>query len=228
MPTPSEQVPARAKARDELLQVAVEQFATIGYAGTSLQQIADAAGYSKSSVLYHFTSKEAILEAAIGPAIDRLEQILSDVGALGGTPKERRAFVERFIDFLFTYRLEVHTFINQGQSLVDVPVIRRANELIIQISQARSTGITSMDDRVRFGVALGGAAYTLVATANFGDTAEDAGLRSALIDVVSRLLGPVRPHQQRDGAALTSPVRPSAVEHRAHTDASESTTGSES
>ncbi len=37
---------------EELRQVALKMFAENGYSGTSLQQIADAVGYSKSSVLY--------------------------------------------------------------------------------------------------------------------------------------------------------------------------------
>src|ERR687889_235221 len=78
--------PTRVRAADELKHVALEQFASVGFAGTSLQQIADHAGYSKSSVLYHYASKEALLEAAIGPAIDAMESLLGDFVASGRTP----------------------------------------------------------------------------------------------------------------------------------------------
>ncbi len=57
---------------DELRAIALDAFASSGYLGTSLQQIADRAGVSKASVLYHFASKEALLEAALTPAVDRL------------------------------------------------------------------------------------------------------------------------------------------------------------
>jgi transcriptional regulator, TetR family len=104
--TNSAQPAARPSPSDELLAVAIEQFATVGFAGTSLQQIADAAGYSKSSVLYHFASKEALLQAALDPAIDRLEEVLDGVAGLTGGPARRREFIEQFIDFLLQYRLE--------------------------------------------------------------------------------------------------------------------------
>ena len=46
---------------DELRTIALTEFANAGYAGTSLQRIADVAGVSKSAVLYHYASKEALL-----------------------------------------------------------------------------------------------------------------------------------------------------------------------
>jgi AcrR family transcriptional regulator len=187
---------ARSNPSEDLRAVATELFASAGYAGTSLQQIADAAGYSKSSVLYHFASKEALLDAVLGPAIDRLESVLVTVADLAGTPRERAQFVERFIDFLFDYRLEVHTFINQGQSLIDIPVIDRANATVSTLAESFSTDFTSVEEKVRFGVALGGAAYTLVAGANFAESELPlAEVRRALVATVSDLLTPVRPHR---------------------------------
>lgn len=188
--------PARSNPSDDLRTAATELFASAGYAGTSLQQIADAAGYSKSSVLYHFASKEAILDAALGPAIDRLEAVLADVADLAGSAAQRAAFVERFIDFLFEYRLEVHTFINQGQSLTGVPVVERANRTVAALAESVSSDFESVEEQVRFGVALGGAAYTLVAGTNFSDA--DLPLpevRAALVTIVSDLLIPVRPRR---------------------------------
>ena len=127
---------ARARASDELREVALEHFATVGFGASSLQQIADHAGYSKSSVLYHFASKEALLEAAIGPSIDALEDLLGDLIEFRRSPGERGAFIDRFVDFLLANRLAVHTFVNQGQSLRGIPVIERANVAINRLAEA--------------------------------------------------------------------------------------------
>jgi AcrR family transcriptional regulator len=192
---PGAPAPSRQKARDELLAVALQQFATIGFAGTSLQQIADAAGYSKSSVLYHFASKEALLEAAIGPAIERLSGLLADLEGVRSSPGSRAAFVGEFVDFLFSCRLEVHTFINQGQSLRGVPVVDRANKLLSRLADDFDARMATTEEKVRFGMALGGAAYLLVAGMTFGrsgDVADD-DLRQALINTVTDLLRPRRP-----------------------------------
>ena len=173
----------------DLRQVALNQFATVGFAGTSLAQIAEAAGLSKSSVLYHYASKEALLEAAVGPAVDRIERLVDEVPARDATPDERDRFVEGFIDFLLECRLEVHTFINQWQSLGGMPVIDRANAAVERLARKVTDDLPSAARRVRFGVALGGAAYILAAGGNWGhDPAPADEMRAALIDVVSELL----------------------------------------
>jgi len=179
-------------SHEELRSVALAEFASAGYAATSLQRIAEIAGLSKSSVLYHYTSKEALLEAAIGPAIDHMATIIEQF-ADRGLDADRTPFLESFVDFLLQYRLEVNMFINQGPSLVDVPVIDRANDLVFRLAQFFSTNAQSLEEKMRFGIALGGAAYMLctVHTYNLVTEATDE-TRAALITILSDLLAPVR------------------------------------
>lgn len=187
------QHPLRQNAGDNLRLIALQQFASVGFAGTSLQQIADAAGYSKSSVLYHFASKEALLEEALTPAIDRLEEMVDALAADADRARARARFIDDFIDFLLQFRLEVHTFINQGQSLQHIAVVRRAQGLVVRLSDALCDETASTEERLRFGIALGGAAYTLVAGLTFFDDeiALAADVRPALLTVVTELLAPV-------------------------------------
>jgi TetR/AcrR family transcriptional regulator len=177
-----------------LQRIALEQFAAVGFAGASLGSIAHAAGLAKSSVLYHYASKEALLTAAVQPAVDALAAVV-DSYPDGGGREERELFVERFIDFLLDHRLALHLFINQGQSLHGVPALDRANALVQRFGDLVSARIPSTGDRIRFGVALGGAAYTLVAAANWsaGDLPETAEVRAALVDAVSALLSSPAP-----------------------------------
>jgi len=177
-------------SHEDLRVIALAEFARAGYAGTSLQTIAEIAGLSKSSVLYHFSSKEALLEATIGPAIDRAASILGSIeGALQST-EDRREFIVAFSDFLLAHRLEVHLFINQGSSLVDVPVIERANAVIGHLAEYFSTTTNSLEDNMRFGIALGGAAYMLATRDIFADKSIDE-TRDALINILTELLSPV-------------------------------------
>lgn len=187
---------ARKTTSDELRTIALEQFASVGFAGASLAHIADVAGYSKSSVLYHFASKEALLEAVLTPAIDRLEEILERFLATPETEATRLLFVDDFIDFILEFRLELHTFINQAQSLTGIAVIDRAGVLIVKLSNAICDHNASVEDQIRFGMALGGAAYTLVAGMNFSrEVARPAvsadEIRDALRVVIIELLAPV-------------------------------------
>jgi len=64
----------RAVTRARLLNAALELFASRGYAATSVDAIADAAGVSAGLLYYHFDSKPAVLAAIF-------EQSLADVQA---------------------------------------------------------------------------------------------------------------------------------------------------
>jgi len=185
---------------DDLRDIALNEFAVAGYAGTSLQRIAEIAGLSKSSVLYHYASKEALLEAAIGPAIDRMQIILELVQGSLVEPGPRREFIESFVDFLLEHRLEVHMFINQGPGLEDVPVIDRANELVIHLSTFFDSSVGSTEDHLRFGIALGGAAYVLSAKQEFSLEAPPVDeVRAALVTIVAELLDPISLHTTNRG-----------------------------
>lgn len=177
---------------DDLRSIALGEFAAAGYAGTSLHRIADLAGLSKSSVLYHFSSKETLLEAAVAPAIDRMEQILDDLEARTLTGAGRTAFLAEFVDFILQYRREVHMFINQGPSLVDVPVIDRANELVVRLAEYFAANTASVEEKMRFGIALGGAAYMLCTQDSLGlEAAPIVETRVALVNILTGLLDPV-------------------------------------
>jgi len=182
-------------SHEELQRIALAEFAAAGYTGTSIQRIAELAGLSKSSVLYHFTSKEALLEAAVAPSIDRLEALMAELEKRGLSSTHRTAFLEEFVDFLFDCRQEVHMFINQGPSLVEVPVIERANNTVRRLAEFFASTTANPHDKMRFGIALGGSAYMLYTADNLSLPLEsDAETKQALIAIMSELLAPVRDH----------------------------------
>jgi AcrR family transcriptional regulator len=180
-------------SQEDLRRIALTEFATAGYSATSLQHIAELAGLSKSSVLYHYASKEALLEAAIGPALDRMFDILQQFTQTGLSGENRVAFLEAFVDVLLDHRLEVNLFINQGPSLTDVPVIDRANALVVGIAEFFADTAQTLEEKMRFGIALGGAAYMLctVTTLDLVEGATREETRAALITIMSDLLTPV-------------------------------------
>ena len=171
--------------------IALTEFAAAGYVGTSLHRIADIAGLSKSTVLYHYSSKETLLEAAVAPAINRMTQILEALEERTLSAEGRLAFLSEFVDFLLEYRREVHMFINQGPSLVDVPVIDRANDLVIRLAKFFAANTASVEEKMRFGIALGGAAYMLCTQDSLGfDRTPVDETRAALITILTGLLAP--------------------------------------
>jgi AcrR family transcriptional regulator len=182
----------RASASDELRSIAAARFARDGFQATSLQQIADEAGYSKSSVLYHFASKEALLDALLEPTIDALAEVIDRADSIRGDADARSQFVERFIDFLLLHRHEVALFITQGRSLGHLAVIERANDLVRALGETAGA-LDSTLDQLRFGVALGGAAYILAASDDWStnEPLPDDEIRAALVVVVGELLAPL-------------------------------------
>jgi AcrR family transcriptional regulator len=64
--------------RAQFIAVTIDLVARHGYGGTSLARIAEAAEVSKAAVLYHFPTKNAVVEAAYAMVI---EQMAAHVGA---------------------------------------------------------------------------------------------------------------------------------------------------
>lgn len=180
-------------SHEELRLFALTEFARAGYTGTSLQRIAELAGLSKSSVLYHYASKEALLEAAIGPAVEQAAVVLGGIGGALVDVDTRQRFVVAFSDFLLEHRLEVHMFINQGTSLEDVPIVQRANDIIAELASYFASESTTYEDKMRFAVALGGTAYMLARESQFPDASVVSvdETRAALITILTELLSPV-------------------------------------
>ena len=60
------------KRKSTLIEEAIRQFGREGYNGASLDQIATAVGVRKQTLLYYFATKEALLEACLTAAGERL------------------------------------------------------------------------------------------------------------------------------------------------------------
>ncbi|MFC4564125.1 TetR/AcrR family transcriptional regulator [Nocardiopsis mangrovi] len=72
--------------REQLIGLTIALVAEHGYAATSLSRIADAASISKAAVLYHFSSKNAVIEAAYRSVVHRLGEYVAPRVAAAATP----------------------------------------------------------------------------------------------------------------------------------------------
>ena len=93
----------KAEIDAEILDSAAGIFARHGFARASLQQIADAIGYSKAGLLHHYPSKKALHDAVL----DRYEaQTRERIAALdmfsAGLDRDRK-LIEDIVDFAFTW-----------------------------------------------------------------------------------------------------------------------------
>lgn len=80
---------------ESLLAVAVDVFNVRGYDGTSMEDLAKAAGITKSSIYHHVAGKEELLRLAVTRALDGLFGVLEEPGAAAGAAVDRFAYVVR-------------------------------------------------------------------------------------------------------------------------------------
>jgi len=70
--------------RDRILDAALASFGGRGYEGTSLDALAAGLGVRKQTILYHFASKEALLDAVIDRSAAELAATLEEALARAG------------------------------------------------------------------------------------------------------------------------------------------------
>ena len=75
--------------RQRILREAMRLFTDRGFAGTSLQSIADAAGMAKPSLLHHFSSKDALRREVIDELLSGWKEVLPRVLFAAATGKDR-------------------------------------------------------------------------------------------------------------------------------------------
>jgi AcrR family transcriptional regulator len=80
---------------DSLLAVAVAVFNERGYDGTSMEDLAAAAGITKSSIYHHVPGKEQLLRLAVERAVDGLFTVTREDGARTGPALSRLEYVLR-------------------------------------------------------------------------------------------------------------------------------------
>ena len=178
--------------RDEIHQAARERFAPFGYHRSSIQQIADDVGTSKSSVLYHFDSKEALLEAAMQPTMDALTDL---VGALPALQEDKLAaapaLVTRFVDTLMAHSAAVSIFVTQRGALQDVPAIVRGNQIVDAIAATLVLEAPTTRTLTRLSIGLAGVAFILAdASETTHEHPSPAEMREIFIETLLELCMP--------------------------------------
>lgn len=115
---------------DSLLDVAVKVFTERGYDGTSMEQLAQAAGITKSSFYHHVSGKEELLSRSLDRALGGLFGVLEEPEALEGPAIDRlehviRGSVRVLVDELphVTLLLRVH-----GNTPVQRAALQRRRE----------------------------------------------------------------------------------------------------
>lgn len=112
-PAPKSGTRIQKKNQAAILAAGLEVFSQFGFRGSTLDQVADAAGLSKPNVLYYFRSKEAIYTALLAKLLENWLEPLREIDVAGDPVEELLAYANRKLDMSQHYPRESRLFANE-------------------------------------------------------------------------------------------------------------------
>lgn len=99
--------------RELILEAALDVFSTHGFRGSTIDQIAEAAGMSKPNLLYYFRRKEDIHEALMERLLDTWLAPLRELDDSGDPIAEIRGYIRRKLEMARDFPRESRLFANE-------------------------------------------------------------------------------------------------------------------
>jgi AcrR family transcriptional regulator len=114
-----------------VLRAAIELFNRKGYDATSIGDIAEALGVTKSAVYHHVDSKEQLLAEALDEALEELEATVEAAAAAVGSADERlRTVVRHSVEVLVQHQPAVTLLLRvHGNSEVEQAALKRRRHI---------------------------------------------------------------------------------------------------
>jgi AcrR family transcriptional regulator len=171
--------------RKRLLDVAVALFIRHGFAGTSLQMIADELGFTKAAIYYHFRTRDELLVAVMEPMLHHIGAVVDTAERQRSARSRAEAMVSGYADFTARNRAvaAVLAFDPSVTGLLqDHPQWRGLIGRQVALLSGMEPGPGGVLKATAVLTGLAGAASSMV------DPDEDA-LRRQLLDVGRRILG---------------------------------------
>lgn len=146
--SPKSRPRVRGESRAALCAAAAKAFATRGFDGAGVDEIAAAAGVNKAMLYYHFKSKRGLYTAVLADMFGAVAALVADIQASGAPP---RAQLEAFVDAIATAAGErphfpsiwLRELADEGRHLDPslVPVVRGILEVLAGIlANGRAAG----------------------------------------------------------------------------------------
>lgn len=103
----------QTEKRDRILEAALEVFSAHGFRGSTIDQIAEAAGMSKPNLLYYFRSKDAIHETLMQRLLETWLAPLRELDDVGDPMTELRSYIRRKLEMARDFPRESRLFANE-------------------------------------------------------------------------------------------------------------------
>ena len=119
-----------------VLRTAIELFNARGYDATSMGDVADELGITKSAIYHHVPSKEHLLAQALDEALDGLDAVVGNARTAEGSAYERlRDVVRRSVEVLVDHQPAVTLLLRvHGNSDIELEALRRRRRIDAQLA----------------------------------------------------------------------------------------------
>ena len=146
--------------RTQILDSARRLFARQGYHNTSIREIAEQLGMTKTAVLYHFPTKADILAALAQPFIDDFAAAVKRAGS-------RQELFEGILDVHLRHRALLHDNVLQDLALLaQAPTVSRLKELMFEANRLAAGPNATLREKVRAAQAIAALSDPVIAYAD--------------------------------------------------------------
>jgi AcrR family transcriptional regulator len=186
--------------RQRLLDVAVTLISRHGFAGTSLQMIADDLGFTKAAIYYHFRTRDQLLIALMEPLLQQIRRVVEGAEAQHTSRTRMDAMVQGFAEV-----------VARNKSLAAVMVFDPSVHRVLQSQPewgdliTRQLTLLMQLDSGPTGIVKATAVFTGLAGAATGapDELDERSLVDELINLGRRMLGLRQPPRRTEGHSIT-------------------------
>ncbi|WP_329108074.1 TetR/AcrR family transcriptional regulator [Micromonospora sp. NBC_01699] len=189
--SPLSETVATESTRVRLLDTALELFCHRGFAGTSLQMIADQLGITKAAVYHHFKTRDEILAAVIRPAVEDVAAVLAAASAQRTPTARAERMLVGWVDLALRHRSLIALLqVDPGVK----PLLKDQENASILLEQPCGL-LAGHLPRGQGGISAQVALFGIAAAASkpTARDLDDTELREVLLDVGRRVLGLRRP-----------------------------------
>ena len=113
--TAAERTRDAERTKEAILIAAENRFARLGFDGTSLQQIGEAAGVARSTPAYFFGSKKALYDAVLARVIARAQEAMARAYATGDGDRSAEEAAESYVSAFLDLLGQDQNFVRLGQ-----------------------------------------------------------------------------------------------------------------
>jgi AcrR family transcriptional regulator len=189
--------------RARILRAAQGLFVSRGYHATSVREIAEKLGLTKTAVLYHFPSKKDIIVALADPLLSDMEAAVDAANRIEGADpyRKRWAVIEGLIDVQLSHRYLLRMNL-QDLALIS-PAYHRFRDAAILAEHLIAGPFADLTDRIRAAQAFAMLSDPIVM---FADLPAEM-LRATVLAGVRRLLDDTPPAPAAAPPARSAPPR---------------------